>query len=127
MLGISKDNAYLNDFYKAKTMEDKGIVVDKYAREKLDLVADIDIKDDDRNYFPGHPESPLSRKFCEVSDEPQDARLLCQDCMCHHCNRFCCKTTGRINRAPTVLGLVMRQIMVDKIPPEWISGKSRDS
>jgi len=55
MLGIAKDKAYLNDFYKAKTMEDKAIVVDKYAREKLDMVADIDIKDDDRKYFPVHP------------------------------------------------------------------------
>ena len=89
MLGIAKDKAYLNDFYKVKTMEDKAIVVDKYAREKLDMVADIDIKDDDRNYFPVHPESPLSRKFCEVTDEAEDARLLCQDCMCHYCNRFC--------------------------------------
>jgi hypothetical protein len=89
MLGIAKDKAYLNDFYKAKTMEDKAIVVDKYAREKLDMVADINIKDYNRNYFPVHPESPLSRKFCEVTDEAEDARLLCQDCMCHYCNRFC--------------------------------------
>ena len=89
MLGIAKHKAYLNDFYKAKTMEDKAIVVEKYAREKLDMVANIDIKDDDRNYFPVHPESPLSRKFCEVIDEAEDASLLCQDCMCHFCNRFC--------------------------------------
>ncbi len=39
MLGIAKDKAYLNDFYKARTMEDKGVVVNKYAREILDLVA----------------------------------------------------------------------------------------
>ncbi len=89
MLSIAKHKAYLNDFYKANTMEDKAIVVDKYAREKLDMVANIDIKDDNRNYFPIHPESPLSRKFCEVTDEAEDARLLCQDCMCHFCNRFC--------------------------------------
>ncbi len=68
MLGIAKDKAYLNDFYKAKTMKDKAIVVDKNAREKLDMVAVIDIKDDDRNYFFIHPESPLSRKFCELTD-----------------------------------------------------------
>ena len=53
------------------------------------MVADIDIKDDDRKYSPVHPESPLSRKFCEVTDEAEDARLMCPDCMCHHCNRFC--------------------------------------
>ena len=55
MLGIAKDKAYLYDFYKAKTMGDKAAVVDKYAREKLDMTADVDIKDDDRDYFPVHP------------------------------------------------------------------------
>ena len=34
-------------------------------------------------------EDKVSRKFCKVSDEAEDVRLLCQDCMCHHCNRFC--------------------------------------
>ncbi len=34
MLGIAKDKAYLNDFYKEKTTKDKVIAVDKYAREK---------------------------------------------------------------------------------------------
>ncbi len=89
MLGIAKVKAYLNDFYNAKIMEDKVIVVDKYAREKLDMVANIDIKDDNRHYFPIHPYSELSRKFFEVTDGEEYARLLCQDCMCHHCNRFC--------------------------------------
>ena len=89
VLGIGEGKAYLSDFYKAKTMEDKAAVVDKYAREKLDMTADIDIKDDDRNYFPPHPQSPLSRKFCQTTNEDEDLRLLCQDCMCHHCNKYC--------------------------------------
>ena len=107
MLGIAKDMAYLKDFYKAQTMEDKGVVVDTYARETLDLVADVDIKDDDRNYFPVHPETPLSRKFCEVSDEAEDVRLLCQDCMCHHCNRFCMRD-NRKNKPRTCKGWFWR-------------------
>ena len=89
MLGIAKDRAYLDGFYKAKTMKEKAAVVDKYAREHLDMIADINIKDDNRKYFPPHPQSPLARKFCEVTNENEDARLLCQDCMCHHCNKFC--------------------------------------
>ena len=89
MLGIAKNKAYLNNFYKAKSMEDKAAVVDKYAREKLDMTADVNIKDDDRNYFPVHPQSPLSRKFCEACNKDKDVRHLCQDCMCHHCNKFC--------------------------------------
>ena len=63
MLGIAKDMAYLNYFNKAQTMEDKGVVANKYARETLDLYADVDVKDDDRNYFPVHPETPLSKKI----------------------------------------------------------------
>ena len=35
-----------------------------------------------------------------------------------------CETTRKINHALVVLGLVMRHIMVNKIPPEWISGKT---
>ncbi len=107
-------------------MEDKAIVVDNYAREKLDMVADIDMKDDKRDYFPMHPESPLSRTFYEVTDEAEDARILCQDCMYHHCNIFCMQDYNKIIHAIAVMGLVMRHIMVNKILLEWISGKSLD-
>ena len=72
MLGIAKNKAYLKDFYKAKSMEDKAAVVDKYAREKLDMTADVNIKDDDRNYFPVHSQSPLSRKFCKACNKDKD-------------------------------------------------------
>ena len=47
MLGIAKDRAYLDDFYHAKTDEDKAEVMDKYARTQLNMTADLDIKDDD--------------------------------------------------------------------------------
>ena len=45
-------------------MRDKAEVVDKYAREKFDMTADIDIKDEDKSYFPVHMKSTLSNKFC---------------------------------------------------------------
>ena len=35
MLGSAKEKAYLNGFYKANTMKDKAIVVDKHVRENL--------------------------------------------------------------------------------------------
>jgi len=90
MLGIAKDRAYLDEFYRANTMEDKAIVMDSYAKEHLDMTADVDISnDDDQTYFPQHPESPLSHKFCEAVDENEDVRRLAQDCMCHHCNKYC--------------------------------------
>ena len=126
MLGIAKDMAYLKDFYKAQTMEDKGVVVDKYARETLDLYADVDVKDDDRNYFPVHPETPLSKN---------SARLLMKLKMLDFCARTVCVTTvtdsvcgtaRKINHAPVAQGLVMRLIMVDKTLQGWISGKSQN-
>ena len=89
MLGIAKDRAYLDAFYHAKTNEDKAEVMDDYARTHLDMTANVDIKDDDRKYFPPHPESPLANKFCEVKNEDEDVRRLAQDCMCHFCNKFC--------------------------------------
>ena len=60
MLGIAKDKADLKDFYNTKKIEDKAIVVDMYATEKLDMVADIDIKDGNRKYLPVHPDTTLS-------------------------------------------------------------------
>ncbi len=96
MLGIAKDRAYLDSFYKAKTMEDKAKVIDTYTRTHLDMTADVKIKDDDKNYHPPHPESPLTKKYCECEDEEEDVRLLAQDCMCHHCNKFCLRE-GKAN------------------------------
>ena len=95
LIAIAKDKAYLDDFYRAKTWEDKAAVVDDYARTHLDMTADIDIKDDDPKYFPPHPQSPLCSKFCEVTNEAEDCRLLCQDCMCHFCNKYCLRDNNK--------------------------------
>lgn len=64
-------------------------MIDDYARTHLDMTADVKIKDDDKNYHAPHPQSPLARKYCECNNEEEDVRLLAQDCMCHHCNKFC--------------------------------------
>ena len=47
MLGIRKNRAYLNNFYKATTLEDKDAVTDKYAREQLGMTAGINMKDEE--------------------------------------------------------------------------------
>ena len=87
---IAKDRAYLDDFYRAKTMQEKEAVLEKYAKDHLDLSADVNIgHDNDRYYRPKPGESPLSKKYCQCIDEADDVRLLAQDCMCHHCNKFC--------------------------------------
>ena len=124
MLGIGKDRAYLNDFYKAKTMEDKAAVVDNYAREHLDMTADIDIMDNDRKYYPLHPKPPLSKKFCEVTGECDNVRLLCQDCMCHFCNKFCLRDNKIMFIERAVLDLEMRRPTTAKIHLAWLHVKN---
>jgi hypothetical protein len=95
LLAIAKDRAYLDEFYRAKTWKEKALVIDNYAKKHLDMTADVDIKDDDPRYFPPHPESPLTKRFCEVTDEKEDSRLLCQDCMCHWCNKYCLRDNNK--------------------------------
>ena len=40
MLAITKDRAYLNDFYKVQSIEDKAAIVDTYAPDHLDMTTD---------------------------------------------------------------------------------------
>ena len=46
IVAIANDMAYLQDFFHAKTTEDKAAVVNKYAQEHLDMTADVYINDD---------------------------------------------------------------------------------
>ena len=117
MLGIGKDRAYLNDFYKAKTMEDKAAVVDNYAREHLDMTADIDIMDNDRKYYPLHPESPLSKS---------SVKSLMNVTMLGFCVKTACVTfvinfaygiTKRMFLGRAVLDLEMRRLTTAKMHP----------
>ncbi len=64
IVAIAKDMAYLQDFYHAKTVEDKAAVVDKYARERLDITADVNIKDY-KERKPEYQKSPLGKRYCE--------------------------------------------------------------
>ena len=95
LLAIAKGRAYLDEFYAAKTMDDKAKVVETYAKEHLNMTANVSIKDDDKNYHPDPIASPLTRKFCQCVDEAEDVRLLAQDCMCHFCNKFCLQSNKR--------------------------------
>ena len=50
IIALAKNRAYLDDFYRAKTFEEKTIVLEKYAKEHLDMTADVDIGNDgDKN------------------------------------------------------------------------------
>jgi hypothetical protein len=85
---IANDMAYLQDFFHAKTTEDKAAVVNKYAREHLDMTADVDFNDD-KQRRPEYQNSPIGKKYCKSPDQEEDVRQLAEDCMCHQCNKYC--------------------------------------
>ncbi len=88
IVAIAKDMAYLQDFYHAKTTEDKAAAVNKYAREHLDMTADVNINDD-KEKKPEYQNSPLGKRYCKSPDQEEDVRQLAEDCMCHQCNKYC--------------------------------------
>lgn len=94
LVGIADDKAYLTEFHKAKTMEEKARVVESYAKERLDMTADVRINDS-KDYRKDIATSPLATRYCEATNECEDARILAQDCMVHHCNKYCLRETTK--------------------------------
>ena len=95
ILGIAKNKAYLLDFYKAETEEDKILVMQNYAEEHLGLTANIEL-DDKHQKFNAEvrsesitTHSPLGAHFSECMDIDLDHRHLVQDCMHHSCTEYC--------------------------------------
>ncbi len=84
----ANDMAYLQDFYHETTAEDKASVVDEYAREHLDMTADVNINDDEQRK-PEYENSSLGKRYCESPNQEKDVRQLAEDCMCHQCNKYC--------------------------------------
>ncbi len=68
IVAIAKDMAYLQDFYHVKTAEDKAAVVNKYAREDLDMTANVNINDD-KQRKPEYQNSPLGKRYCKSPDQ----------------------------------------------------------
>jgi hypothetical protein len=91
ILGIAKNKAYLHDFYRAETEQDKTDVMEKYATRMLDLTADTQVDENHDKLDQNTKEitSPLGIRFGECTDEDRDHRLLAQDCMYHDCNDYC--------------------------------------
>ena len=92
VVAIAKDRAYLQDFYKATTLEGKAKVLNDYAINHLDMTADAKVSDNP-DYHPNYSASPLTRRYCACCDEKKDVTQLAQDCMMHQCNRYCLKST----------------------------------
>lgn len=88
LLAIAKDKSYLQDYHQAETLDEKTRVISSYAEAILEMTADVEI-DDDVDYREDPSNSPLNMRYCEVVDNGEDDRLLCQACMVHHCNDYC--------------------------------------
>ncbi len=71
IVAIANDMAYLQDFFHAKTTENKAAVVNKYTREHLDMTADVKINDDKKRR-PEYQNSPLGKRYCESPDQEED-------------------------------------------------------
>jgi hypothetical protein len=88
IVAVAKDMAYLQDFYHATTAEDKASVVNKYAREHLDMTANVNINDDKQRKTE-YENSSLEKIYCDSPNQEEDVRQLAEDCMCHQCNKYC--------------------------------------
>lgn len=94
IVAIAKDRAYLSEFHSAKTLDEKAKVVETYANDRLKMTANLRL-DDDNAYRKDIATSPLASRFCECIDEKADAETLAQDCMMHHCNKYCLHETTK--------------------------------
>lgn len=91
ILCIAKNKAYLQDFYNASSEEEKAKVMHAYAKDMLDMTADVKVDENHQRLSVDQTtaQSPLATRFADVTDERRDAKLLAQDCMCHDCNDYC--------------------------------------
>ena len=91
ILGIAKDKAYLNDFHRANTEEDKINVIKSYAENILDMTADVEIDQGHQKLdeYKLTSSSPLGIRYAECTDKDTDHIHLVQDAMLHGCNDYC--------------------------------------
>jgi hypothetical protein len=92
LVAIAKNRAYLQDFFKASTLEEKAIVLNNYATKHLDMIADAKAGNN-IDYRPNYSASPLAKRYSTCSNKEEDVQQLAQDCMLHECNRYCLKST----------------------------------
>lgn len=96
ILGIGKNKAYLNDFYRAKSEHAKTMVLQRYAEGKLGMTANIAF-DKNHSKFDSNTGddqtvtsmSPLGWRYSEATDPNLDLIHLAQDAMQHRCNEYC--------------------------------------
>jgi hypothetical protein len=78
VVAIAKNRAYLQDFLKGATLQEKAEVLNNYATKYLDETADAKVSDS-LDYCPNYSTSLLARRYSECSDKEEDVLQLAQD------------------------------------------------
>jgi hypothetical protein len=60
VVALGKDRAYLQDFFKASTLEEKIKMLNKYATKHLNMTADAKVSNN-LDYCPNYSTSPLAK------------------------------------------------------------------
>ena len=68
ILGIGKNKAYLNDFYRAKLERAKMMVLQRYAKEKLGMTANIAFDKNHSKFYPNTSDDQSHRCHNLVGD-----------------------------------------------------------
>jgi hypothetical protein len=68
VVAIAKDKAYLQDFFKASTLEEKAKGLNNYATKHLDMTADAKVSNN-LDYCSNYSTSPLAKRCNECSDK----------------------------------------------------------
>ena len=72
--------------------EEKAKVINEYTEGKLNMAGDIGPFNEDPKYKAAvvRPKaSPLGIRLCGYKNHNEDHEGLAEDCMHHHCNKFC--------------------------------------
>jgi hypothetical protein len=62
VVAIAKDRAYLQDFFKASSLEEKAKVLNNYATKHLNMTADAKVSNN-LDYCPNYLTSPLAKRY----------------------------------------------------------------
>ena len=95
ILGIAKNKAYLNDFYRAKTEKKKIEVLQSYAEDYLGMTANVQLDETHTRFHLQDRQktrtdmSPLGIRYAECKDSDIDHAHLVQDSMLHECTEYC--------------------------------------
>ena len=89
--------------------------------KKLDMTADVNIKDDDKNYFPVHTQSPLSKSSVKYATKTRMLGFYVKTVCVIIATSSVSRITRKTSHVLAVWDLVMKNILADKIHQVWTS------